>query len=745
MSLPTSTPDSALLPHPVGPPPALRPPPIQFGAPPKPPAQTGANITLGFIFKSFQQWWRIAVPAGLACAAVAAAIVWSSWTPKYRAAAQISIPDRGGVLLPTSPNTSPRFAQTQLRSITSEVVLGPALADPEIAKVPEIQRQVDRLEYLKKKLTATAEGQSELYRIEYVGENAEDAVTIVNGILRVYLKHLNAKETDRRKDLLSRLTKITKEHEATIASKQESILEEQRGIIGTGAGKGDAAGTDGVLSPVYSLHQRMIEVEAEREVLQAQIAAYGEPPPDEPAEIPGDVLEAEVKLHPDVREYSRALSAMRMQLDDIEKKSRHGKQSSSYKDYAALIANAEKDLVTLQDEVRAQLKLQHSLAKKTDRGQETIPWQQRLVALDAEHALLKRRYDEYVKKLTLSGDASARLSFSYADLERVTGVFNLIAARKLQIETETHDLEKVYVETLATVPPAPIEAWPVKQLLLFCGAAFVLPFFAVVGWEKISLRVSDADQLSNEATLTIVGEIARLPTRPVMSGGTASRRKIRRDLGLFQESVDALRTGLLLSERTGTHRLFAVTSAVSGEGKTSLVSQLAISFARATGKRVLIIDADLRSPNLHEIFDARLEPGLADVLQGKCEIADAVVEEVAEGVHLLPAGRAAASPHNYLGNGTIPKLFHQLREVYDYIVVDTPPILCASESLVVAKSADGTLLCALRDVSRSRQVRLASERLTMAGVNLMGAVLSGASARQYTSTYGNYAYLGEPG
>jgi capsular exopolysaccharide synthesis family protein len=198
---------------------------------------------------------------------------------------------------------------------------------------------------------------------------------------------------------------------------------------------------------------------------------------------------------------------------------------------------------------------------------------------------------------------------------------------------------------------------------------------------------------------------------------------------------------MLLSESTSTHRVFAVTSAVSGEGKTSHVSQMGISLARATGKRVLIVDADLRSPNLHEIFEAKFEPGLAGVLRGQCEIADAIVEEVAEGVHLLPAGRVTTNPHKYLGNGAIPKLVAKLREFYDYVVIDTPPILCASEALVVAKAADGTLLCALRDVSRSRQVRLASERLNMAGVNLMGAVLSGTSARRYASTYGNYAYL----
>lgn len=740
MSSPHLT-ESALIAQTSGPPALLRPPPIQFGGPPKPAPQTGAGITIGFVYRSFQHWWRIAIPAGIVCALLAAAAVWLTWTPKYRAYSILLIPDRGGLLLPTSPDTSPRFAQTQLRSIASSVVLTPALADPEIAKIPEIKRQVSPLEFLEKNLKVTGEGGSELYRVEYIGENAKDAATIVNGVIRVYLDKLAADETTRRNDMLRLLDDVKRKREAEIKAIREEIIEIEKKVVGKVPVKGDAGAAGSVLSPVFALQQRLVEIEADREVLNAQIVAYGQPVVAKPPKIPDDVLDVEVKMHPEVREQSRVITAMRLQLEDIEKKSRQGKQSSSYKDYAALIAKAEKELSTLQDEVRAQLQLRNSVVSTADRGQEAVQWKQQLTALDAEHSLLKRRYDEYMKSLSESGGDAVRLQFKYADLERESSVFNLIAQRKLQIETETNNPAKVFVESPAQVPPAPVEAWPYKPLILFCSAAFVLPFFVVVGWEKLSRRIADADQLSSEATLAIVGEIAQLPTRPVLSGGVASRRKIRRDLGLFQESVDGLRTCLLLSEATSAHRVFAITSAVSGEGKTSLVSQLAISLARATGKRVLIVDADMRSPNLHEIFETRLEPGLAGVLRKECELTDAVVEEVAEGVHLLPAGRVATSPHNYLGNGAIPKLVAQLREVYDFVVIDTPPILCASESLVIAKAADGTLLCALRDVSRSRQVRLASERLNMSGVNLMGAVLSGTSARRYASTYGNYAYL----
>jgi capsular exopolysaccharide synthesis family protein len=264
----------------------------------------------------------------------------------------------------------------------------------------------------------------------------------------------------------------------------------------------------------------------------------------------------------------------------------------------------------------------------------------------------------------------------------------------------------------------------------------------VVAWERLTRRIGDSDQLSCESALSIVGEIAQLPTRPLVSSGQSTRRRVRRDLGLFQESIDSLRTCLLLSDQTRAMRVFSVTSAVSGEGKTSLASQLAVSIARSTGKNVLLIDGDMRSPDLHSIFQARMEPGLAELLAGNCQLDEAIQSDVAGGVHIIAAGQLATNPHKLVGRGDLDRVLDEVRRRYEYTVIDTPPILCASESLVISRAADGTLLCALRDVSRSRQVRMASDRLITAGANVVGAVLSGTPHGRYASLYGNYEYEG---
>ena len=185
-------------------------------------------------------------------------------------------------------------------------------------------------------------------------------------------------------------------------------------------------------------------------------------------------------------------------------------------------------------------------------------------------------------------------------------------------------------------------------------------------------------------------------------------------------------------------RILAVTSAVNHEGKTSVASQLALSLARATGKTTLLIDGDMRSPDVHQVFGVAQGPGLAEVLSDECSLADAIVATHNEHVHVLPAGEIKVSPHQLLGNGSWKSLLEQIPSSYGYVIIDTPPVLAASEALVLAKAADATLLCVMRDVSRADQVRKAAERLLTAGGRPVGTVLSGVPMSRYKYGYGIY-------
>ena len=187
-----------------------------------------------------------------------------------------------------------------------------------------------------------------------------------------------------------------------------------------------------------------------------------------------------------------------------------------------------------------------------------------------------------------------------------------------------------------------------------------------------------------------------------------------------------------------------MTSAGSREGKTSVAAQLALSIAaRASGQPTLLIDGDMRSPCVHRVFDIPLEPGLEDVLNGRATIEDAIVSDSESPLHLLPAGRLRTSPHKLVGNGAWMSVLEKVPSLYRSVVLDTPPVLAASESLVFAKGADATLVCAMRNVSRVGRVRKGCERLEAAGSHLVGIVLNGIPLKRYEHRYGYYGYLEE--
>ena len=185
-------------------------------------------------------------------------------------------------------------------------------------------------------------------------------------------------------------------------------------------------------------------------------------------------------------------------------------------------------------------------------------------------------------------------------------------------------------------------------------------------------------------------------------------------------------------------QIVAITSAVSNEGKSTLSSQLAISLARSTNQKILLIDADLRSPCQHRLFDVSNETGLVDALSHLDRWPSLPIETKVKNLSVLPAGRAVARPSRYFSDGSWTALLNQAREHYGHIVVDTPPILAASESLVACEGSDGTLICVLRDVTRADALHRAHARLTAAGVAIMGCVFGGMPQSDYAYRYGTY-------
>jgi len=204
---------------------------------------------------------------------------------------------------------------------------------------------------------------------------------------------------------------------------------------------------------------------------------------------------------------------------------------------------------------------------------------------------------------------------------------------------------------------------------------------------------------------------------------------------LLAEAVDATRTILLRSARADGLRVVMVTSAHSGEGKTSLSTHLAASLAQV-GYRTLFIDGDLRNPIAHRVFDMESEPGFCELLRGEAITADLIQQTPVDLLSMISAGRWDSEASRALGReGFLRELLQPLRSDFDFVIIDSSPVLPVVDPLLIGQQADGTILSVLRDVSRMPSVYAAHQRLLAGGVKVLGAVVNGVRGEAYGATY----------
>ena len=242
-------------------------------------------------------------------------------------------------------------------------------------------------------------------------------------------------------------------------------------------------------------------------------------------------------------------------------------------------------------------------------------------------------------------------------------------------------------------------------------------------------------------------DLAEVTSAPALGAITLDRRGTRRPIGIKErphsvrmESFRVLRTNLQFAAIEEAAKTFVITSSVPGEGKTTTACNLAIALAQA-GPRVILVDADLRRPKVASYLRLGSSPGLAGVLLGETELSDAICEWGDDGLHVLPIGTVAARPAELLSR-RMGEVLGALRESYNIVLVDAPPLLPVTDAALLAAQADGTVLIVRHRNTTRDQVRQSLDRLAWAKARLIGQVLNMAPRggdHDPSYTYRSYA------
>lgn len=194
--------------------------------------------------------------------------------------------------------------------------------------------------------------------------------------------------------------------------------------------------------------------------------------------------------------------------------------------------------------------------------------------------------------------------------------------------------------------------------------------------------------------------------------------------GYRAEQVRALRNRLVAMNPDGEPKTLVVTSAVRGEGKTVAALNLAMALAELERQQVVIVDADLRRPSCERYLNLNAEPGLSDVLLGRAPVEKVLRPAGYRNLMLLGAGTRVGNPSEVLGTSRLDELFQRLKETYQYVVVDTPPVLASTDAGVLAARADGALLVIRLERSLKKQSKDAVRTLQDMGGNVLGSFVT---------------------
>ncbi|MEZ5941417.1 MAG: polysaccharide biosynthesis tyrosine autokinase [Planctomycetaceae bacterium] len=429
--------------------------------------------------------------------------------------------------------------------------------------------------------------------------------------------------------------------------------------------------------------------------------------------------------HPDVQ-------AVRTEISVVEDLLRKGITGS---DGGPSINEEPKDFLTIYTEA-----LQEELRIVIEKGV-------KLTALYVEERAASRLLEEEVHRNREYLD----------DIQRTQDLYDQILKKLEQINlVKTND--NYSIESIST-PTAGYKTGPDQNRFLSMGGfgGLMIGVFLSFLIEISDRGFRSANEISRFLGTNVIGHIPQIDAE---RGSRVVRdRAVDKNLAVFQrprsnvaEAYRGVRTSLLFGIEDKTHTVIQVTSPDPGDGKSTLSSNLAAALA-GSGKKVLLMDVDLRKPRQHKIFNYDLDDGgVTSVMDGTHTIEEAAHKTVVDNLWMLTAGPRVEHPGELLLSPKFGELLTEAKAKYDFVIVDTPPVLPVTDSATIAPSVDGVILVFRLTKHSKPHAMQAIQELEMVGARMIGVVVNGVGSNsgysygsseygyRYGSGYGRYEY-----
>ena len=662
--------------------------------------------------------------------------------PQFEAAAQIEVRPAGSnslgfdemaakLLTPAESNTQLQTAvqvlqsraialqvMEQLRMAERSDFAGRWRQDSSVmieSLTPEVRDHL--LQRFQRSLSVTVVPKTDIVSVQFKSRNAELSAAVVNAVISSYTERKIRTSYDSAMQVSNWLSGQMDDLKNKATESQEKLAELQRttGLIG-------ADETSNIITDkLKQLDEQLTSAQADRVVKEARyrIATSGNPEllataaPDPTLQLLR-VQEAELRLqytqlsakygngYPKLAEVSAQVAKVDQAIDV-----QLNKLSDRYKNDYGAAANAEKMLrVAFEEQKRKAVDLNHGAAQ--------------YAILKHEVEATRDLYETLQRKLKEAGISAGLASAN------------------------------IGIVDVAQVPSSPVEPRVPVVLGLGLGIGLALGTAGAVVLEAMDSTIRSAEEVEALCGVPALATIPRMQSSahasfffPHVVDAEDEWNVIAatQPYSKAAESYRTLRSSLLLGAE-GSAKVLVVSSALPSEGKTLTAINTAAVLAQQ-GSKVLLVDADLRRSSLHRKLPIAREPGLGDVLEGRCDAGSPIVEtECITGLSAMGAGRAVGYPAEALASSAMKSAIELWRTNFDYIVLDTPPIAMVTDAVVLAARADAVLLVAMASATTRQALLRTRDRLVRAKARIAGVVVNGVDPKYESSYYHAYGRNG---
>ncbi len=688
----------------------------------------GRELTAIGILTALRRRWVPALVLAIPAALLASAIVWELVPAKYESSAILKIQQYEQIV--AFDNTKQRstdfltYRDTQKGFIRSRAVLTSALRDPKVADCRMLAAIEHPVEWLMKELNVDEQISPEFLKISLQGEYPEDLALIVNAVKDAFL---NEAVYNEKKERIDKLKKAEASHEAVDKKVRAAQANIERLVTNLGS-----IDPKMLILEQGRIQQKISDLDKQLRVYENEIHAEEA---FQAQGLSGGLIGVDLNLvnlrggsRGNVQgqgggalDLGRELLLIRQKIAQFESYSRDpnhpdlkqlqyqeqqllgilGGGAANSSDGTALPVKFSrvKLLTELRDAVQTEIEAQEKLFNEKN---------QQMLALER----VQREIDPDVKMRESLAEQIRHQEVELTAPDRIRAVQDANVPEQREIKKKTQ------LSTLA--------GFSVLGSIV-CG-------FTLFEW--FSYRVGAATDISNEVGLRLIGTMPS-PDRGGLLGLGIFAGKVDYDEWnrAVTESMDVVRTFLMRHIDPARPASILIAGASANEGKTTVSCQLAASLAR-TGKRVALIDCDLRRPSAHMMVGGQQGPGISELIRGEATIEQIRQQTEAPGLTFIGAGTVDQRVLQVLSIDGGRGLIQQLKSHFDFVVIDTSPLLFVAEPSMLAQNADIVLLATRKDYSRVRYVAQARDSLRSLQIPLLGAIMVGADSDFQRQTYG---------